>query len=274
MKTMFKSLFKKETNYNEKYGIKFSDYKKLSSFPSDYYSNSAVIFKGKKISFSNPFWFLHSLEEIFVDEVYLFDRSDDELLILDCGANIGLSIIYLHQLFKNAKIIGFEPDRKVFQQLELNIKEFGIEDNVELINAASWIDNEDLTFFSEGSLGGKIIDGDDLHPNNIIVKAVRLKNYVENNRIFFLKMDIEGAEYSVLKDIKDSLYNVENLFIEFHNTIDEDNTLAEILAWVDKAGFKYYIKEAWNNLPRPFTQKNIGGGFHMQLNIFCFRKHD
>jgi len=244
----------------------------MSKYSSDTYLKGNVNLFNKNILFSNPFWLLHSLEEIFVDEVYLFEKSDNEVLILDCGANIGLSMIYLKKLFKNAKFIAFEPDKKIFQQLETNIKTFEINQDVELINAAVWINADDLTFFSEGSLGGKIINQDDHHPNNTVVKAVRLKDYIINKPVFFLKIDIEGAEYTVLKDIKDDLKNVENLFIEFHNTIDEKDTLSEILLWVSEAGFKYYIKEAWDNMPHPFTQVNIGGGFHMQLNIFCFRE--
>ncbi|UKB79316.1 FkbM family methyltransferase [Chryseobacterium sp. MEBOG07] len=271
---MFNFLLKKNSKYNEKYGISSSDYRKLSSYPSGHYENLSVKFKGKDILFSNPFWFLHSLEEIFVDEVYLFNKSDEDVLILDCGANIGLSSIYFKSIFKNAKIIAFEPDQKIFGQLQKNINTFGIENDVQLINAAAWINEDDLTFFSEGSLGGKILNENNNHPNNTIVKSIRLRNYIENKKIFFLKIDIEGAEYTVLNDIKNHLNNIENLFIEFHNTIDEENTLSEILSWIDKAGFKYYIKEAWNNLPRPFTQENHGGGFHMQLNIFCFRTHD
>ena len=82
-------------------------------------------------------------------------------------------------------------------------------------------------------------------------------------------MNLEN-KYEVLKDCKDVLKNVENLFIEFHDRNHEDNTLDEILKWAREAGFITYVNEAWNNMPHPFTKKDIGG-YHLQLNIFCYR---
>ena len=40
-----------------------------------------------------------------------------------------------------------------------------------------------------------------------------------------MKLDIEGAEYKVLKDIADNLGNVNNMFIEYHGTFDQNNEL-------------------------------------------------
>ena len=49
--------------------------------------------RGKKIHFRNGLELLHSLKEIYVDEIYKirFDKPDP--YILDCGANIGLSVL-------------------------------------------------------------------------------------------------------------------------------------------------------------------------------------
>ena len=260
-------MIKNFLEYNPKLGITFSTYNKLKKFTQKQYKDTTVNFLGKSFTFSNPFWFLHSLEEIFVDEVYLFEPSDQEVKILDCGANVGLSVVYLKKLFPNSTIIAFEPDKKVFAQLEQNIKNFDFK-KVELVNSATWINDEKLNFASEGSVGGRISDDQQEIKNE--VNAVRLRNYLQNEKIFFLKIDIEGAEYEVLKDCKDVLKNVENLFIEFHNRNHEDNTLDEILKWAREAGFITYVKEAWNNMPHPFTKKDIGG-YHLQLNIFCYR---
>lgn len=260
-------MIKNYFNYNPKLGISFLSFNKLKKFTQKQYKDTTVPFLGKNFTFSNPFWFLHSLEEIFVDEVYKFEPSKDKMLILDCGANVGLSVVYLKNQFPNAEIIAFEPDRKVFSQLKSNIENFGFQD-VKLVNAATWINEGKLNFAAEGSVGGRISDIQEVISNE--VDAVRLRDYIANNKVFFLKIDIEGAEYDVLKDCKDVLGNVENLFIEFHNRNNEDNTLDEILTWAREAGFTTYIKEAWNNMPFPFTKKDIGG-YHLQLNIFCYR---
>lgn len=252
--------------YTSKLGISFWDFKKLKKIQLSQQQDMTVKLFGNFVSFSAPFWFLHSLNEIFIDEVYKFKPSDEKLQIIDCGANIGLSVIYLRKLFPNANITAIEPDKKVFSQLEHNLNNFKLK-NVELLNVAAWINDSPISFESDGGLGGKITDK---ATDSTLVNTVRLKDLVKKEKTFFLKMDIEGAEYEVLKDMKDELKNIENLFIEFHTGFEEKNKLAEILSWLEDAGFKYYIKEAWNNMPNPFT-KVYKGGYHLQLNIFCYR---
>ncbi|MFM6944272.1 MAG: FkbM family methyltransferase, partial [Bacteroidota bacterium] len=85
----------------------------------------------------------------------------------------------------------------------------------------------------------------------------------------FLKLDIEGAEFEVLKSIKDYLSNITNLFIEYHGAFTQTNELVEILGMIQKAGFYVYIKEACNVYPTPFLISSKHGQFDVQLNIFC-----
>lgn len=252
--------------YDSRLGISYSDYSNLSNFKIADINEMEVTFHEKKIRFSSPFWFLHSLNEIFVDEVYNFQKSTDSHLILDCGANIGLSAIYLKYIFPNAKIVSFEPDKNVFSQLKENLANFKLDD-IELRNTAVWIENGFVNFESDHGLGGKINDKTTTSQD---VEAIRLKDYITDKNIFFLKMDIEGAEYKVLQDIENQLKNIENLFIEFHAEKGEKNELVNILQIIENAGFDYYIKDAWDNMKHPFTKRN-SGGFHMQLNIFCYR---
>ena len=262
-------------SYQSKLGLSFHDFNRLSRFGRKVYKDEEVSFFGNIIRFSSPFWFLHSLEEIFIEEVYRFKSDKEGHLIIDCGANIGLSAIYLKIMFPNAKIIAMEPDEKIFKQLKYNIKSFGFLDEIKLLQAAAWINYDKLTFVSEGSVGGHIIEVNASDDRYIAVEALRLKDLLKDQNVFFLKIDIEGAEYEVLRDIKDDLVNVQNLFIEFHVKKDEDNKLDEILKWIKDAGFDYYIKEAWNNMEYPFTKElNDKNGYQMQLNISCFRNEE
>ena len=43
-------------------------------------------------------------------------------MIIDCGANIGISLIYLKMVLPQSKIIAFEPDPFLFDYLTRNIK--------------------------------------------------------------------------------------------------------------------------------------------------------
>jgi FkbM family methyltransferase len=210
--------------------------------------------------------YLHGLKEIFLEGVYLQDLPANAH-ILDCGAHIGLSIIYLKNICPTAKITAFEPDIENFKLLEKNIKSHHL-DNVNLLQKAVWNENTTINFRQEGNMSSRIVDS--LSSNTLSVQAVRLRDYIGDN-IEFLKLDIEGAEYRVLRDIKDTLSRVSKLFIEYHGSFDQNEELIEIFEMVNKAGYKFYIKEAANNFSHPFLRNHANPDYDIQLNIFCFR---
>jgi FkbM family methyltransferase len=209
------------------------------------------------------------LNEVFQDEIYKFTTSNKEPLIIDCGANLGMSIIYFKKLYPDAKIIAFEADKNIFNFLEKNVRSFGLK-NVELINKAVWNANEDLIFMEEGGAGGRIENGN----NNSDLKMTRVQgiklNQFLREKVDFLKIDIEGAEFEVLEDCKEELKNVENLFIEYHSFESKTQKLHTILEIIQNAGFRYYIKEAYN-CKHPFFKRDLNFGMDLQLNIFCYR---
>ncbi len=254
-------------------GIKFSDYLRLK-YGSNV--NASSIF-GKKIQITNSFWHLHSINEIFIDETYKFHTENPEPLILDCGSNIGLSIIYLKRLHPNAKIIGFEPDPTIFKMLNENLNQFDFY-NITIENKAVWIGEGELTFNNTGSLGGKLNTNDlstvaEVDKNNpCITKTIRLKEYLKNQKVDFLKIDVEGAEFQLLDDCLDELKNVEKIFIEYHRDNGSHSYVGDFISKLEKCGFTIYIKEAWNNLPHPYCSDNFNPMYDLQLNIFGYRK--
>jgi len=210
--------------------------------------------------------YLHGLKEIFLEGVYK-QQLPQNAYVIDCGAHIGLSVIYLKNICPTAHIICFEPDEKNFNLLQKNIFSHQLE-NVELKQEAVWDENTSLHFIQDGNMGSKI--GETTTSHSVTVKATRLKDYLNKN-IDFLKMDIEGAEYKVLKDISDNLGNVKKMFIEYHGTFDQNNELIEIFEIILKSGFKFYIKEAASVFEQPFLPKQYSSEYDLQLNIFCFR---
>jgi hypothetical protein len=140
---------------------------------------------------------------------------------------------------------------------------------VNLRKEAAWIANTEISFSNEGTMGSKIEQGGN---SNISVKAARLKELL-NRTVDFLKIDIEGAEYAVLKDIVPELKNVKNMFLEYHGKFEQVTELTEMFNWITSAGFHYYIKEAANIYPAPFVHRKTGSQapYDVQLNIFCIR---
>jgi len=212
--------------------------------------------------------YLHGIKEIFIEQVYKQNFPEDAIVI-DCGANIGLSVIYVKHHCPSAKIIAFEPDNKNFELLNKNIQSHNLT-NVELRKEAVWVEDTMISFKEEGTMGSKIEQSND--PGNLLVKAVRLKNLLQT-KIDFLKLDIEGAEYQVLADIKDDLKNVNNLFVEYHGLFNQSGELIEIFNMLRDAGFNFYIKEATSVYDHPFLARRTKNIYDVQLNIFCFREN-
>lgn len=89
------------------------------------------------------------MERIFLDQEYdpmsaIHDKTMDKLehsitakhkrpLIIDCGANIGLSSIWLAERFPNSIVVAIEPESANFRVLTLNTKNFP---NIIPLNAA------------------------------------------------------------------------------------------------------------------------------------------
>ena len=46
--------------------------------------------------------------------------------------------------------------------------------------------------------------------------------------------------------------------------------IGELLQYLKEAGFKLYLKEAWENMKNPYIEKK-GPYFDLQLNIFGYR---
>jgi FkbM family methyltransferase len=224
--------------------------------------------KGGQIAYTSNLEMTHALKEIFKDRIYEQSFKNNPY-ILDCGANIGMSIIYLKMIAPDAHIDAFEPDEINFSLLQKNVEAFGFT-NVFIHKAAIWKDDTELDFSSEGSMSSRI--GENVSDSKVSrVKAMRLRNYL-TREVDFLKMDIEGAEYQVLKDSAELLYFVKNMFIEYHGTFQQNSELSAILEIIRGQGFTYYIKEAAAIYEQPFTKKKpFPGDWDVQLNIFCMR---
>jgi FkbM family methyltransferase len=232
------------------------------------YEPTETFFFGKKIHVVDPPTFLSSYAEIFKEEIYKFVSAHSTPIIIDCGANIGLATIYFKQLYPNAIVYAYEPDPDLFEAMRLNIASFNLE-STQCFNNAVSNKNDGLLFHKEGGHSGMLVnnEGEDV----IKVESVRLRDILEKETyISFLKIDIEGHEGVVLNDIRDQLYKVEHLFVEYHSFIGEEQLLADILKLLTTAGFRYYIKEGQNK-KLPFIQREIFLEMDLLLNIFCYR---
>lgn len=211
--------------------------------------------------------FISQVNEIFVEEIYKFEAKTRDVKIIDCGSNIGTSLVYFKKKYPESKIIAFEPDKKIFECAKINIEKNKLKD-IELLNKAVWINCEGVSFKSDGADGGAIST---CREDTSFVESIRLKNLLDNEKkINLLKIDIEGAETEVIKDCANSLNNVENIFIEYHSISTKEQTLSEILKILESQGFRYYL-ETIGKRQSPMVNLNRDQRMDMQINIYGYR---
>jgi FkbM family methyltransferase len=184
-------------------------------------------------------------KDLFIKSLYHFSADRPEPLILDCGSNIGLSILYFKHIYPQARIIGFEPDPEIVPYLEENIVRNKLE-NVRWVQAAVSRDTGKKILYSDGKCGSALAGpgGFDFSEprRRYEVCSVRLRDYL-HEQVDFLKMNIEGAEYDVLRDSEDALKQVQEMIIEYHHLPGLPRTLHHILEILHRQGFEYMIND-------------------------------
>jgi FkbM family methyltransferase len=116
------------------------------------------------------------------DEVYVDGGSYD-------GDTIRLFIDRVHGKF--ARVLAFEPDKSTFHRLAANFAE---ERRVEPINAGLHRRATTLRFDNAGTRGSIIVED-----GGIAIPVIGLDEVLGDDRVTFVKMNIEGAELEALK---------------------------------------------------------------------------
>ena len=116
-----------------------------------------------------------------------------EITMADCGAFTGDAIIPLIPLINFKRIYAFDPDPMVAEELEQNLSRFN-NLSFKIIKAGVGIRDEKLFFQPDGSGRGTVIEN-----GGFEIDVVTLDNVFKDNKVDFIKMDIEGAEIQALK---------------------------------------------------------------------------
>ncbi len=188
--------------------------------------------------------------EIFLDRAYEVQGLGPSPFIIDCGANIGLSVIQAKQCYPHARILAFEAEPAIAATLEANVAALGLAD-VEVVRAAVGGFNGMVTFVSKGSLGGHVSAADG---QGVTVKAVRLSDYI-NEPVDMLKVDIEGSEFDLIHDLcaTGKISFIRHMICEVHGNSRMLERVAALWSDLAKAGFRVTISRAMINagLPGP-----------------------
>jgi FkbM family methyltransferase len=230
----------------------FFDYLKLTLYKFfNYSAGNKIKLAGYTVYFGNISQLKLLYKEIFIKENYKCELSDTPCII-DGGANIGLAVLYFKKHFPGAKIIAFEPNAESFECLKKNV-ELNKLNGVEIYQAALSDKEGTLTFYTSSDMpsadvGASAVKGhvDHYHSDKgkIIEVTVPCKNLSPfmHSRVDLLKLDIEGSEGMVIKEIADHFSKVDNLIMEYHYQADNtDNKLSDILKVIENSGHQYFV---------------------------------
>jgi FkbM family methyltransferase len=225
-------------------------------------------FLGYKIAYAGEASLRYLIREIFANATYFFEAATDRPTILDCGSNIGMSVLFFKKLYPNARITAFEPDPATFALLVRNIATNNLA-NVEahqiaLAAKAGTLDfNRDRDPETSSLLMS--VNPQRQSGQRIAVEARPLSGYISEN-IDLLKIDIEGSETDVMHELAASgkLALIRDIHMEYHHHIGSarDN-LSMMLRLLEDAGFGYQIAAG------PWWSR---AGSFQDVSLYCYRR--
>lgn len=125
----------------------------------------------------------------FDEEIILFSKDE---VFLDCGCyDFSTSNELLERNKSVKKIFAFEPDRENYKKCEKAIKNKSCQ--VELFCAGLWDKKTQLYFNAFGGMGSKIVE-----EGSSKIDVLTIDEVVKEEKVTFIKMDIEGAELEAL----------------------------------------------------------------------------
>jgi FkbM family methyltransferase len=182
-----------------------------------------------------------------------FMDPDDVRHIVDAGANIGLTTLYLSSLFKNARFVCVEPDDGNFEILSHNVRQNGLSD-VGLFKGGVWSESKSVSL-SHGFRDGRewaitLVDQDgeetphsSFGEDSASVEVLSINDLMgrfDFPSIDVLKLDIEGGEFAVFNSsmaAESVLAKTSFIAIEIH---DESGPRSQIESYLNENGFLYY----------------------------------
>jgi FkbM family methyltransferase len=210
-------------------------------------TQAAMAAYGWDLQAPEPAMLLAQIDQIVVRRLTAFRADNETPLILDCGANVGISALEFKRQAPGARIVAFEPDPVIGRQLRANLARNGAGD-VDVVESAVWTAAGTVRFVTTGGDGGRVVDDDS---SGITVSTIDLRDYLRGG-VDLLKLDIEGAEYAVVAHIEPLLDHVKNLIVECHIDQTRLTAFSDLVTRIRNAGFTVSFNTFghWRDLTR------------------------
>ncbi|MFL6385133.1 MAG: FkbM family methyltransferase [Nitrososphaeraceae archaeon] len=157
------------------------------------------------------------------DEIIRHFNTKQGDIVVDVGAHIGkYTIIASKRVGENGKVIAIEAHPGNYEMLNRNIKLNGLT-NVTPLNYAVYSRKTKVKIYNNYTIMSERIREKKVKEKFVEVNADTLDNLLQQNgirqeQVNWIKIDVEGAEYEVLKGACNTLSNSKDiaLYIEIH----------------------------------------------------------
>lgn len=206
-------------------------------------------FLGYRVAFGSRTNCIGIIREVFIRNDYDFRPATPAPHILDVGANIGIATLYFAHHFPEATIQSFEAMPENYNHLLQNVEGNKLKNVTTHLGFLGRTTGTRDVFFNEKSPGGSTgIDTVVASKNpgmykKVSVPSLRLSDFVVKE-VDFMKMDVEGAEGDILRDLDETgtMTRIKEMVFEYHyNLANDTNSLADVLALLKKNGFSVVI---------------------------------
>jgi len=186
---------------------------------------------------------IHSFKKKIFD---FYAKNNMDLLIVDCGANIGSTSRYFSELFPKAKIISIEPDTQNFNLAKKNSNS----EKISLLKNAVASSNFSYEVKSQLDPRAHKIKFNKKNKKNKTITIMQLLEKNKKFKPFIIKIDIEGFEDNLFKKNIKWMDNFKIIIIEIHDwmipTKAISNNLIKSLAIISKKNKRDLIIQGEN----------------------------
>lgn len=154
-------------------------------------------------------------------------------ICIDIGAWVGIHSIFLSKMSK--KVIAVEPDKRNIRTLKHNLRINNIHNVTVLPFALDVKDGSSNLIIAPISSGNSLVASG----FQVKVKSISMKSLISmlnKSTIDLIKMDIEGAEFPILRNLDSTIYNfIKRWIIECHS--EKQNEKLELKNIFEKQGY-------------------------------------
>jgi FkbM family methyltransferase len=157
-------------------------------------------------------------------------------LIVDLGANVGMSCLYWLATYWRAEVIAFEPHPGHAAQCRINLERNGLLGRATLHGVAAgvapgraWISDAGTSSQVGAATGG-----------GYEIEVVDIFALLIGRRIDILKIDVEGSEYELLEDPRFGELDVRSIIMEWHERDDRPDGHTWCCERLRELGFQLY----------------------------------